>query len=150
MAKRHIAATAAGDALLIPRALREEVLLGYHLSLACLRRTDAARTHLAKIAEVLMTSNYLMDAGYGRGSLQILAEAQTAILAVQSVGSRSGQWGAGDETLWQPLGKLLTLFDRQISRAPSSQILRAVRRYEAATGSIVESMRDDRLRGLAA
>ena len=151
MAKRDTGARAGkAELLCIPRSLRDEVALGYHMSLACLRSTEGSRAQLAKIGEALMLSNFLLDAGYGRGQVQVLADAQNAILAVQFGGQRSGRWSAADSAAWTPMAKLLTLLDDQLARAPSSQLLRAIRRYEAATGATFESTHDDRALGIAA
>lgn len=138
------------ELLCIPRSLRDEVALGYHMSLECLRSSEGSRSQLAKIGEALMLSNFLLDAGYGRGQIQVLADAQNAILVVQFGGQRSGRWSAADAAAWKPMAKLLTLLDDQLARAPSSQLLRAIRRYEAATGAAFESMHDDRSLDIAA
>ncbi|MGF6440307.1 hypothetical protein [Paraburkholderia youngii] len=151
MTKRATGAKAAkAELLCIPRSLRDEVALGYHMSLACLRSPAGAVSQLAKIGEALMLSNFLLDAGFGRGSLQILAEAQNAILAVQFAGQRNGRWSATDPALWKPMAKLLVLLDEQLARAPSSQLLRAIRRYEAATQTQLKTMSDERLLDIAA
>ncbi|MBN3761323.1 hypothetical protein [Burkholderia sp. Ac-20365] len=121
------------ELLPVARDLRDEWALRDHLTLAAIRMGHGTPILLGRIAQLLMVSNFLADAGYGRDALPTLIDAQESIGRIQSRGENEGYWSPTKPAEWEPLARLLTLYDNQLARAPMHKVIRAMQRQQHAT-----------------
>ncbi|MFP3637722.1 hypothetical protein [Paraburkholderia sp. SIMBA_054] len=130
--RAQVARRSKTELLPIPHNLRDSWSLQYHLALSTIRAGHGNAFFLGQIARVLMISNFLLGAGYEKDSLQVLADAQDAIGQIQQAGESTGNWSTREPALWRPIAALLVLYDRQLSRAPTFEVIQAMQQQERA------------------
>lgn len=101
-----------------------QLSLEYHLALEVLRSVSAEEHHLCGIAHAICIARYVHQAGYGWARDAVFQEAEDAFLRCQALATETGNW-AVDHDAFRLFAEILALHDRQLTRAPAHEVIRA-------------------------
>jgi hypothetical protein len=92
-------------------------MIGYHLTLRNLRLHRGDLAHFVTMAQVIVSSSRLFDAGFGNARIEGLAEAHDALERSLRTSADTGVWGI-DQSTFELFADLLTLHEDQLGMAP--------------------------------
>jgi hypothetical protein len=118
--------------LLLPvkRATADDMSLQYHIALEALRVGRGYASAAQSLAEVMVTTFFLVDAGYGQISRETFLANEVIIADCFEKGRGQDKWSL-DEHGYECFAALVNLHDQQLRKAPLCAILRAKDRLEA-------------------
>jgi len=91
------------------------------------------------MAQVIVSSSHLFDAGFGNARIEGLAEAHDALERSLRTSAEAGVWGV-DQSTFELFADLLTLYEEQLSAAPLHSVIASTK-----TGNLSNA---DRLRNV--
>jgi hypothetical protein len=97
-------------------------MIRYHLTLANLRAWRGDLSHFVTIAQVIVSSAHLFDAGFGEARIEGLAEAYDELERTLRTSVQNGRWGV-DQTTFELFADLLVLHETQLRSAPTHAVL---------------------------
>ncbi|MFM0048372.1 hypothetical protein [Caballeronia grimmiae] len=113
----------------IPRAVADELALLAHLSLESLRAGASDIAPAQQLAEVMLISAFLAEAGHGHFPEDALFDTDAMMARIFDGGQHSGRWCVDLEEFDQ-LAAMVSLYDYQLRRATLGALTDASVRFE--------------------
>jgi len=113
----------------IRRDVANELALQAHLSLEALRAGSPSVAPARHVAEVMLLSKFLADAGHGDFSDEALFDADQKMAGVFDNGRQSELWAIGADG-FETLAAIVSLYDHQLRRATLGALTVASERLE--------------------
>jgi hypothetical protein len=113
-------------ALLLPlqRPIADGLSLRYHIALEAMRTTNGYPAAVNTLTAVMLLTQFLAAAGYGRISGDVQAGCERAISAAFEAGNEKGEWKFNDVG-YASFATILNVHDFQLYTAPLSAIIAA-------------------------
>ena len=99
-------------------------MIAYHITLSSLRLQRGDLAHFVTMAQIIVSTSHLFDAGYGRARIEGLTEAHDALEHSLRAALASGIWGI-DQATFELFAELLTLHEEQLRLAPLEAVTRS-------------------------
>ncbi|WP_434667898.1 hypothetical protein P5W99_36345 [Paraburkholderia sp. A3BS-1L] len=98
-------------------------MIAYPITLSSLRLQRGDLAHFVTMAQLIVSTSHLFDAGYGRARIEGLTEAHDALERGLRAALGSGIWGI-DQAIFELFAELLTLHEEQLHLAPLEAVTR--------------------------
>jgi len=111
-------------------------MIGYHLILHRLRLQLGDLSHFVTMAQVIVSSSHLFDAGFGNARIEGLAEAHEALERSLRASVETGVWGI-DQSTFELFADLLILHEDQLSKAPLHAVINSTKTGESSNADML-------------
>jgi hypothetical protein len=101
----------------LPEAEMRQRMIAYHITLSNLRLHRGDLAHFVTMAQIIVSTSHLFDAGFGSARIEGLTEAHDALERGLRAAVASGVWGI-DQATFELFADLLTLHEEQLCTAP--------------------------------
>jgi len=115
----------------LPEEAIRQLMIGYHLTLHSLRVQRGDHSHFVTMAQVIVSSSRLFDAGFGNARIEGLAEAHDVLECSHRVSVETGVWGI-DQLTFELLADLLILYEEQLCKAPLHAVIKSTKKGESS------------------
>jgi hypothetical protein len=122
--KRRCDIPLAVSLLPLPEAAIRQRMIAYHITLSSLRLQRGDLAHFVTMAQIIVSTSHLFDAGFGSARIEGLSEAHDALERSLRAAVDSGAWGI-DQATFELFADLLTLHEEQLCVAPRKAVTAA-------------------------
>lgn len=109
----------------LPDAAVRQRMIGYHITLSNLRSHRGDLSHFVTMAQVIVSTSHLFDAGFGSACIEGLTEAHDALEQGLRAAVATGVW-AIDQSTFELFADLLALHEQQLCTAPLDAVNKSV------------------------
>ncbi|CAD6549896.1 hypothetical protein LMG27952_04936 [Paraburkholderia hiiakae] len=138
--KRRCGIPLAVRLLPLPESAVRQRMIAYHLTLSSLRLQRGDLAHFVTMAQIIVSTSHLFDAGYGRARIEGLTEAHDALERSLRAALASGIWGI-DPATFELFAELLTLHEEQLHVAPLEAVIRSSQPAHLSRADGIRSVR---------
>jgi hypothetical protein len=123
----------------MPRAQADAMSLQSRIALETVRRQKAGRHEATCMAQVVMLTSFLTEAGHGRIDLPSIRGVETEVLALLQRGVATGDWSI-PEALVESLTAIVNENDRQLREVRLAAVVDATERLDRVLASIPKKL----------
>ncbi|RRW88789.1 hypothetical protein [Pandoraea apista] len=113
----------------MPKAEAARILLRVRLTLERLRSGETNRQLVSALAEVILITTFVTEAGHGDLPIDLLERSEHDLATVLLSSGSTGEWQVSD-TLIEDLTRVVNEYDRQLSKVRLAVIADACKRLE--------------------
>jgi hypothetical protein len=113
----------------MPRPEADRLSLHVHIALDAMRRGQGNVNAAQTLCQAMILTGLLAEAGYGIATFEQIQDAETVVSTAFDRGCDSGIWSLDDDGFRQ-FAAIVTMYDRQLQRAPLSAIAAASDRLD--------------------